>query len=497
MKDINKIMQKISPFYKDKEGPAIEHKLVYDSSSETLEPVYFWILDFMGKMFKNVDKISDNFASSPGSGHFSELGTKKSQMQQEAGRILGTVNNVLKGTMNVIYDLKEFKIRLSHYETARDSNKETANAGLLSLKQIWMDKVDVLRGQGSINALTAGDLNFVTLRDAFLATDSVNAVNKIDLNDRVKRILKPRLQEFFEWRKQSEQELRKRYEIEKRYLKSEVESLRLYSRWAKPYLQSAERLEEDEDLRKDAALVTAFNTVLLQLSIMGYNEINVQKEALSRNLPEGFVKLDEKKKIRKYFSILVVDFNFRGIPGKAGQHYVFGGRASLNFKSYALNEEELDLLKHELNKSDLEDSLKLVTGMTDDSLGKISDDIHEFLDEENKEIKITKQDTNPFTALFNFKGLKFKKAPTEEEEKEKKLKKLLALEEKGVKKDIYAEQYIRSLAEASAMDTGFTVYDTYKKSMGMGSVRVGGEKGEARGGVQLPKSKAERLFGMR
>ena len=53
--------------------PEEEHQIVYDSPTETLEPVYFWILNFMNDMFGgNVEKLVDNFASSVGSGHFLE-----------------------------------------------------------------------------------------------------------------------------------------------------------------------------------------------------------------------------------------------------------------------------------------------------------------------------------------------------------------------------------------------------------------------------------------
>jgi HD superfamily phosphohydrolase YqeK len=39
----------------------------------------------------------------------------------------------------------------------------------------------------------------------------------LDLNDRVKRILEPRIAEFLQWKEISEQELRKRFNIEKNY----------------------------------------------------------------------------------------------------------------------------------------------------------------------------------------------------------------------------------------------------------------------------------------
>src|SRR3989338_6671308 len=102
---ISKIIAAINPEYADnssevkeilKEGnfwqavekaeakPSSEHILVYDSLASTLEPVYFWILDFMNSIFAGkVEKLVDNFASSVGSGHFSELGGKKSTMQQK------------------------------------------------------------------------------------------------------------------------------------------------------------------------------------------------------------------------------------------------------------------------------------------------------------------------------------------------------------------------------------------------------------------------------
>ena len=477
MADINEIIQNISPYYKIRKKPAIEHKLTYDSPSETLEPVYFWMLDFIKKTFDNVEKLVDNFASSPGSGHFSELRGKATQMQQESSRILATINAILKSVINILYDLKEFKIRLSHYEHANSNNKSEAEAGLLALKQIWMDKVDIQRGQGSINAMSSGNLQFVTLRDAFMSIDSVKAVDKLDLNERVKRILKPRVQEFFEWKKRSEIELKNRFEIEKTYLKSQVDALKLQARWAKPYLKAAEKLTEDEDLQKNAALVTAFNTVLLQLSLMAYSSVSIESSIIKELIPEGFRRLNEKKKIRNYNSVVIIDLNFRGIPAKVGQHYTFGGRVELSFKSYGLNDDEMKLLRYKLGQSDLNDALKLVQGMTDDSLQQLNSDIDDFLLEKTPDKK--KEDPNPFSALFSFEK-SGKKEMTKEEKEKDELKKLKELENKGIKPDNYAEKYIRNLAEADAMNQGFNVYDIYKKSLGMGSVRVGGDKGETK-----------------
>lgn len=492
MGEVDDIIAEVSPYYKSRKQkkdlgmdiaiPSMEYKLMYDSSAETLEPVYFWILDMMDNQGFKTEKLIDTFASSPGSGHFSELQGKASQMQQESSRVLGTINNIIKGVLNLIYDLKEFKIRLSHYDAAKSKDKAVKEAGILSLKQIWMDKVDFAqRGQGSINALTSGNLQFITLRDAFMMVNSPEEVDKLDLNERVKRILKPRVQEFFEWKIRSEAELRKRYEIEKLYLKSQVEAVKLNTRWAKPYLRAAAQLMQNEKLIGNPGLVTAFNSVILSLSLFGTIEINVKDEVEAKQLPREFKKM---RNLRKYYAVGVVDFNFRGIPSKQGQHYTFGGRSDVHFRAYTLNEDEIALLKDKLEESDLKTALGFVEGMTTGSLDQLKVDIDEIL-EEDEEKKKKDEITDPFSALFSF--IKPAK-PKDKKEQEK--EKLNLLKQKGIKKENYAEKYLRALAEATAMNRVFSVYDLYKKGHSMAAFPYT-EDFEKKN----PASRAEQFFG--
>ncbi len=459
-------------------------KLIYDSTSETLEPVYFWILDYVGKVYggdKNVEKLIDSFASTPGSGHFSELQGKASQMQQESSRVLGTVNNILKGVLNLIYDLKEFKIRLSHYDASKSKDKNIKESGMLALKQIWMDKVDMQRGAGSINALSSGNLQFITLRDSFMIVNTPEEVDKLDLNDRVKRILKPRIQEFLEWQKRSEQELRKRFEIEKIYLKSQVEALKLNSRWAKPYLRAAQQLTMSTGLAGRPQMVTAFNTIMLELTLLCKDKIKVEDSVALKELPRDFKKF---KGLRNYYNIMVIDFRFRGIPNKFGQHYTFGGKSEVEFKAYALNEREIELIKKKLEDSDLSDSLKFIQGMTDDSLEQLKIDIDDILGETEEEKAKKEEASDPFTALFS--AFSSKKSEKKEDKKEK----LKLFESKGIKTDNYAESYIRALAEAKAKTVCFDTYDNFKKSMNMASFPYQ-EDAETR----VPQTKVEKFFG--
>lgn len=423
-----------------------KHTIVYDSSSDTLEPLYFWTLDLMNDFGLAPDKLIDNFTSSPGSGHFSELGQRATIMQQQGAKIMGDINTVLRSVLNIIYDLKEFRIRLSSYDSLKDEDKK--NAAILSLKQIWLDKVDINKGNSSIKIMMS-QMGFQTLLDAFLFAKNTVDAEKIDLNERVKRILISRIQEFNVWVKESEKELKKRYEMEKTYLKSQVNSLKLYSRWAKPYLKAAMQLEQKEGGR-NPALVKTFNTILLELTLLGKTKIKPPKEL-------GNMKLK-----RDYYGCILVDFNFRGIPQRISQRadYVFGGKTEITFRGYALNSDELAKLEEELDESDVSDALKLIEGTTTESLDKMKEEIDFFLEEESeKEVEEKKKfkGINPFSALLG----KYDKV---ESPKEKKSEHKIG----QIQKDDWIEtNHLRKFAAEKAQDTTFLLYDIYKKAHGM------------------------------
>ncbi len=443
-----------------KAQPISEHTFVYDSSSETLEPVYFFILDLMNDFGLKTEKLMDNFSSSPGSGHFAELGQRATVMQQQGAKILGDINTVLRSVLNIIYDLKEFRIRLSHYDALKTEKREAA---VLSLKQLWMDKVDINKGNSSIKAMALGQAGFQTLISAFLFVKTVEEIEKVDLNEVVKRILRARVFEFNDWLGQSEKELRKRYELEKTYLRSQVNSLKMYARWAKPYLKAAQELEMKE-MGREPALVKAFNTIILELTLLGKKEIKVHEEVLEGNLPKEI----EKIKTQTFYSCTLVDFKFRGIPQRISQqsHYVFGGRAEISFKAYVLSENEIKKMNEELDASDVGDVLRLIEGSTGESMAQLQDEINSFLDEKEDEYESEKpQDTsNPFVALIG--GYESKPKP----EKQKTSGLATKKEVITLRPDNYAEkEYLRKLAGEKAEETTFTVFDTYKKAHGMPS----------------------------
>src|SRR3989339_687151 len=329
--------------------PEATHKIVYDSAADTLEPIYFWTLDLMNDFGLKPEKLIDNFMSSPGSGHFGEMGQRASVMQQQGAATMERVNAILRSVLNLIYDLKEFKVRLQSYSDLKDPVKK--ESAILSSKKILVQRV----------------------------------------------------YEFNNWLKESETELRKRYQLERNYLKSQVNSLKLYSRWAKPYLKASMQLEQKEGGR-NPALVKSFSTTIFELTLLGKTQVKLPPE------------LSKVKTRRNYYACILVDFNFRGIPQKVSQRgdFAFGGRTEITFRGYALNEDELQRLEYELDKSDIGDVLGLIEGATTESLGLLQKEIDDFLDEKEQEEKSeTKKVSgeNPFSALL---GLYNKKIETKQ-----------------------------------------------------------------------------------
>lgn len=425
-------------------NPIEKHSLVYDNFSQSLEPIYFWILDYINKEYEESEKLIDNFITSTGSAQFSEVGQKATRMQEEAMKMLGTSGQIIRSVLNIIYDLKEFKIRLSIYDDLKSQDVAKKSSALLSLKQIWLDQVDFTkRGTTSLKQLAA-QYDYVTIIDAFMVTNDLDHLKKLDLNDRVKRILEQRVSEFLKWITESEQELRKRFQIEKIYLKNQVNSLKLYARWIKPYLKAAKDLEQRAS--PSASLVNAFNTTLLELTMMGKGKYNIEVDIAGNNFPKSYRNIKRKK----FRSLVIVEFNFRSVPERAQQGgYGFRGRVKIDFTSYALDEDEIKILKDELTKDDVGDLMAMIEGATTESLEQIRVDLDEFL-EEKKEEKEESQDLNPFTSLFTF----FKK----KEEKKS---------DKKIEKDTSQELAIRNQAIVKARVECRKLYISYKGSNNM------------------------------
>lgn len=360
-----------------------------------LEPTYYWLTDFLEDMGYELNKTHEAISAAVASSFFSDLGAKKTRMEQAAREIMANINTVVKSIVNLIYDLKEFDRRLEIFEDIHSLNKEKKDAGEIAIKSVWMDEVDTKRGIGSINQLSSsGKLEFVTLRDAFLQAKSVSDVKKMDLNTRVQRIVKSRIIEYEKWRNSYEKDLRQRRKIELAYLKSQVKSLKEYSSWARPYLISAQKLRNSQELGKN--MPEFFDTSKMNIIMKGKKAVN--GPTINQELQLGlFNRKDPFKNMETMYSIIELDFSFSSKPvliaRGEGNNYRHVGAINVIFSGYALTDSE----NRKIEEEEMQESLELaksVEDMTKESLEAIAEDIEKYINEKEK-----KEISNPFKFL--------------------------------------------------------------------------------------------------
>ncbi len=407
--------------------PKVVFNVSVDAFGQGLEPHYYWVLDFLKTNGFEVEKFSDFFDSAAGSSFFSELGTKRSVMQERGMKMLETVNGVIRSIINLVFDLRDLEYRLNLFKEARGEPSKgikPKEESELSLKSIWLTEVDVNTGPAAI-VNQARNRNATGLIDFFIWTKDIKDVDKLPaINERIKRILKGKFNEYLKWKEVAFRELTQKFNVEKLYLKSQVNSLKLYARWAKPYLIAAQQLEEKRTL--DPNIVSTFDTIRLDISIIGKKKIDRYQfpnfeytktikptERLSKIKAalENRVKVLEAKKgaedagvkaikeraeavdgaIKKTVqnACVKVKFVFRSAPqllrteAGAGAAIRHTGRVDIEIKAFVLS----DLGLERLQKLYSEEAFEFIDNITSGSLGAIAEDLDKYVDEKGVEKK--------------------------------------------------------------------------------------------------------------
>ncbi|MEM2954757.1 MAG: hypothetical protein QW625_02300 [Candidatus Nanoarchaeia archaeon] len=493
LKEIDKALKPDSSITFILKGDPVEkHRLIHDAYGESLEPTYYWILDFLRDTLNmDVSKSAEYFSSSEASGYFGEMGARRTALEKQAIELMKTINAVVKSVINLLYDLKLFDIRLKNYEDLKSKDPEVKKNAVWGLKSIWLTEVDAAqKGLGSINSLVQ-NLQFVTLRDAFMIvpveewyvpnadtkkigeikSKAANYVKGMDLTDIVKRVLAPRIQEFVEWLYLSEKELRSRREIEKAYLKAQVDSLKIYTRWVRPYLIATQKLipAEFEEIRRqkevglDPSIApTAFHVIWMYLELLAKTKakITTRKPIVGE---VGELELEDES--NRPYAVVEVRMAFRGSPvtaiGARGERgYGFTGKATVFFNGYVMQKKHLDLL--EQWKDD--EILDFIDKMTKETLDALADDLKKYLEE--KPI-VEEKKKEPSIELPFAKWVKETFGTMKAFQNQIKQTYLNLAHVIPNKKDAWNIARLMLRAEYIAKNRAFTCFDIYKKAHGM------------------------------
>ncbi len=242
-------------------------------------------------------------------------------------------------------------------------------------------------------------------------------------------------------------------QIERGLLRSKIESLKLYARWLGPYLKQARQLEQSA--KGPASLVNLFNSAVAEVTLLAQREYPVNEDVDHGDLPRFILRARR----HALFSVLILEFKFRAAPERtAGGAYGYRGRFELTLTSYALNADELAALRRELDRDNLDTTLRALGGDSGKAIAELVKQVETLVAGPVKEKEPEPDDPNPFTSLFAFKktfGGESKKIETGGETPE------------PVIRDSEIEQVIRSQAILDARRRCLQLYNRCKSVLKM------------------------------
>lgn len=330
--------------------PLERHSLTYDNLEDSLEALYFTLLDHLEGHGWHVAKLVDQLNSSAGSGLGGDLARRAMKAQQEAARLLEASHELLEKILRRVERIKELENQLAALSTVGSPPLPDLQPG---------------RDQAVEASLQEGLKTDAPHRLPFTAA-----------------------------------ELRMRLDIERGQLRAQMDLLRLQARWAQPWLRAAEELREHGPGR--AGLVTAFNTARLDVVLLARRELPVEELIRAGDLPRFIAKAAH----RNYTPAVLVELRLRSAPrGVAAGTHVHRGRVEAVFTSYALHDEEVATLQTEVERDEVGRLLSATGQQSIQAAERLLRDIEKLLDgKPSGETPRGDTNVNPFAALWSLLG---------------------------------------------------------------------------------------------
>lgn len=446
----------------------VQHELAYNQYQMGVERWYFWIYDHLREDLKYEPvKTEDEFLNAEMSSFWGVQAQRLGAQQDKAQQMLLNITGMVKGLFQILHSLRIMDERLEYYKQSEKGDKSAE----IALKGIWVDLVEGgAKNPASIYGL-ATQVGFVTLPDWFFdvtprsTKDVDNVVNKLEMNAKVKEVLKRKLFQFLAWKQSTHNELTTSKSFHIKYLKQHLNTIKLYVRWVKPYLRTIERLQAQAPWGHPeilTALETA--TVDLELFCTQFQKHDKNSKVKGKKIKKGDLK--------KYHPCIRIKFHYRTSPQMLYQQdyqrsAIHVGKAELNFEAFVLSTEQIEQYKKLKDKEDID----LLVAI-DESMNVLRDDLEKYLKEADveaaKESKESKalinvlggafdRFTKPLTPLINigkgFQQLGKAFVPPKSTKKST--------------KDTWPEKRAKKELQGTVKTTIWVLFENFKKAHGM------------------------------
>ena len=386
---------------KDHNGWTIEYKLEINSPFEKPEKFYGLVLNEARIEFKKIIRVEQFLNASPTSAFYVDISQKKAFAKDAIDKSMGIVNGIVQTIVKLIYSLREFDSVLDIFKKLDSSDKLEVFAAEQNLRRVFLDEVDMKKGRGAMYQMQVSQgMEYVNLVDSFVSVEKLSDIDDLKSNDRIKRILKGRFQEYTLWKSAFKQDMVTRKEIQRQYLKSQVDSLKLQLDWIKPYYTMLKQLDIKSGMT-DPDLLAGFDTSIITTKIRCLTGGEADK-----SLVTAFLDID--------FSFKTGPYPVQTDSGGRAFHHRFGTK--ITYTPYVMsNEDYEDFVKKEAMKE-----IDFFQDIVGNQLKAMSEDLEKYLggqdyvgkDEEKKEETPLNQFEFlllPFKSLFGMFGVTFEK----------------------------------------------------------------------------------------
>ncbi len=346
--------------------PTEMHSLVYQSSSPYVSPLYFWCVDRLRASRYAVDKLTDSLAAAPGGSQNADFSSKAIRSQEQTDKALRMGYEAIEMLLGLLAKAKQLGAQLQNYAALKTDDERKRGEAIWALKNLWLTKVDEKRGDMSLLRLCQQP-GHQPLRMLFMAEHPMEEMQRRNLDGELHVVLKDKLNEFGEWVLESERDTGVAFDMTRVKLRDLIEKLSVCGQWIKPFLWGV-RLRPGERIGS-ADVASIFNTAVVDIMLLGRKTYDVEEAVTKHAVPTWFKNVP----CRNYFSLVLVEFTSRVSAPQKGQG--ISGRTEVNLASYALNEQEMEILMDELGKDNLRCALEALGGIAPSRIQQIEEDL--------------------------------------------------------------------------------------------------------------------------
>jgi hypothetical protein len=390
---------------------------VKQSYNQSIEDVYFWLLSSLREDYQlpDVKKIKDIFTASEQSAFWGQAQQRLTLQQGQVSNYLATIGKLTKELFQIVREIKILDERLALYkesnkllESKSAGDRRTSQAAEITLKSYWVDLKDGgVKSPGSVYGL-ASTLGYTVLPDLFFATPPLKIeevdgyTDKLQVNQRVKDVLRRKLAAYIAWRDHTFHEHDARRKFTVKFLRQHYDSIQMYINWIKPYLKNVKRLQMNAGKTDSEDIIGAFEGSVTEIEIICYH----------------------KKKGAEVYPIVLVSIDFRTSPkmeyhqeGYQHKGPIHEGRCEFTLRGYTWTPKELD----SFIKMRDDESLEIMSAIDESlksAIDALGDDLRKYLKEagekfpeddraeedskkaKEKKLKEMKRAGEPFIALF-------------------------------------------------------------------------------------------------